>query len=662
LIISYILNIIDKAAEFQINYLDFISTHEVKFENKMSFSNSITAIFRIRFFKNKSVLYLILLFAMYVSSLSAAEYPALPQVFINTEFILPIGGQLFKVNSSASFQSALNNANLGDIIELKSDVTFTGPFTLPEKTSGSGWIYIMSSAYASLPTPCTRVTPAHAQYMPKIVNIANNGGVVNTVPNAHHYRFVGIEFKPVTGNFMYNVIVIGSNETAADRLPNNLIFDRCYIHGDPVAGSRRGVLMNGAFISVIDSYVSDCKEDGADSQALAAYSTTGPIKIVNNYLEGAGENVIFGGADPTIQDAVPSDIEIRSNHFFKPLSWMDEEWDIKNLLEFKNAQRVLVEGNHFENCWPNAQSGFALLLTPRNQNNTAPWSAVRDIWIRFNTFDNIAQGVNISGYDAPNTSQRTSRILIQNNVWNVTNLGTGGDGRMFQVLNGPTDVIFDHNTGFCTNAYMVSDGSPKTDSFVFQNNLVTYATYGFIGSGTGNANTTLAMYFNPNWVVTHNAIIGGSSTNYPGGNYFPANIAAVKFVDYAAGDYRLTDLSPYKNLGTDGKDLGADIDSIAIVSIYNCNVQTGSENLHPYQNDCIVFPNPVDRYLECCVDSWKNTDWHVNIFDYVGHKILYGKLYPDSKIIDVSSLPNGIYILQLQEGGNKCVQKFLVQH
>jgi hypothetical protein len=30
---------------------------------------------------------------------------------------------------------------------------------------------------------------------------------------------------------------------------------------------------------------------------------------------------MFGGADPSIPDLVPSDIEIRRNHLFKPLSW-----------------------------------------------------------------------------------------------------------------------------------------------------------------------------------------------------------------------------------------------------------------------------------------------------------------------------------------------------
>lgn len=615
-----------------------------------------SALFRIKILSSIGI------YIMCFTLIRAAETPSLPQVFINTAFNLPVGGQLIKVNSSATFQSALNNANLGDVIEMKAGNTFTGPFTLPAKSSGNGWIYIISSEYTSLPDPCTRVSPADAIHMPKIVNIANNGGTINTASNAHHYRFVGVEFTPVTGNFMYNIIYIGNGETSAERQPNHLIFDRCYIHGDPIAGSRRGVLMNGAFISVVDSYISDCKEDGADSQALAAYSTTGPIKIVNNFLEGAGENVIFGGADPSIPNAVPSDIEIRYNHFFKPLSWMDEEWDIKNLLEFKNAQRVLVEGNHLENCWPNAQSGFAVLLSPRNQNNTAPWSVVQDICMRFNIFDNIAQGINISGYDSPNISQRTSRVLIQNNIWNVTNLGFGGDGRMFQVLNGPTDVIFDHNTGFCTNAYMVSDGSPKTDSFVFKNNLVSHATYGFIGSGTGNANTTLAMYFNPNWEVTRNAIIGGTSNGYPSGNYFPATIAAVKFMNYAEGDYRLTSTSPYKNLGTDGKDLGADIDSITIMSTYYCDVQTGSEDLIPKSIYAIVFPVPADTYLHVDPELLQSSQSQISIYDMAGRKVFSKKLNLPESVINISTLMNGIYILEMQSGIKRFTQKIIVQH
>ncbi len=596
------------------------------------------------------------------TSSSGAAYPQLPQILINTHYDPPNDGELIKVNTSNAFQSALNTAELGDIIELQAGTTYIGPFTLPNKTAGTGWIYIISSAYANLPPPCSRVSPSDVIHMPTLVIGANNGGTINTASNAHHYRFVGIEFKPVAGNFIYNIINIGNGETTASSQPDHLVFDRCYIHGDPAAGSRRGILLNGAYLSVIDSHISDCKEDGADSQALASYNSTGPIKIVNNYLEGAGENVIFGGSDPSIPDAVPSDIEIRCNHFFKPLTWMDELWDIKNLLEFKNAQRVLVEGNHFENCWPNAQSGFALLLTPRNQNNTAPWSVVQDITIRFNTFDNVAQGLNMSGYDAPNISQRTSRILVQNNVWNVTNLGSGGDGRMFQVLNGPTDVIFDHNTGFCTNAYMVSDGSPKTDNFVFSNNLVSYATYGFIGSGTGTANTTLAMYFNPNWIVTTNAIIGGSASGYPSGNYFPPNNTAVIFEDFNSGNYRLKKSSPYNNLGTDGKDLGADIDSIAIASAYECELPTVLDGPPVDEFIMKLYPVPADNALWIQQKYLLPGFIQLEIFNPSGQLMYSAKEKENNHFVDTSAFPDGFYVIQIQSMKNRVCRKFVVSH
>lgn len=604
-----------------------------------------------------STAFFILLAIQYTS---AAVSPTLPLIYIQTKYNPPTGGQLISVSTSSSFQTALNTAVPGDIIELQAGTTFTGPFTLPYKTSGTGWIYIRSSAYSALPAPCQRISMADSVNMPKIVARAGNS-VITTASKAHHYRFVGIELRPVANNYLYNVVLIGNGETLETNLPNNIIFDRCYIHGDPNVGSRRGILMNGSYISVIDSYISDCKEDGADSQALAAYSTTGPLKIVNNYLEGAGENVIFGGSDPTIPNAIASDIEIRCNLFFKPLSWMTQLWDIKNLLEFKNAQRVLVEGNRFENCWPNAQSGFALVLTPRNQNNTAPWSVVQDINIRFNKFVNVAQGIVMSGFDAPNISQRTSRILIQNNVLEVTNLGTGGDGRMFMVLNGPTDVSIDHNTGFTTNAFMVSDGSPKTDYFVFQNNLVSHALYGFIGSGTGTANTTLATYFNPNWTVTNNAIISGSATGYPTGNYFPASTAAVGFANYSSGDYHLVSTSQYINLGTDGKDLGADIDSITLISTYNCNEATGIRNYN-VNITFVLSPVPCSNYLHLHLPSFAGVTSQICIYDLLGKQV-YSKISCSAdEDIDVSMFPNGVYLLKIHEKNNITTRKFIVQH
>jgi len=118
---------------------------------------------------------------------------------------------------------------------------------------------------------------------------------IQTNAQAHHYRFVGIEIRPAAGQFVFNLVNIGNGETSLANLPHDISFDRCYVHGDPIVGGRRGIAMNGASVAVVDSYVSDFKEVSADTQALASWNGAGPFKIVNNYLEAAGENVIFGG-------------------------------------------------------------------------------------------------------------------------------------------------------------------------------------------------------------------------------------------------------------------------------------------------------------------------------------------------------------------------------
>ena len=98
----------------------------------------------------------------------AATYPALPQVYIDTTYSPPTGNTI-TVNAGDDLQVALNSAQLGDTIVLQAGATWTGHYTLPNKTSGSGWIYIQSSAYSSLPAPDHRVFPSDAGNMPKIV-------------------------------------------------------------------------------------------------------------------------------------------------------------------------------------------------------------------------------------------------------------------------------------------------------------------------------------------------------------------------------------------------------------------------------------------------------------------------------------------------------------
>ena len=499
-------------------------------------------------------------------SSAIANLPTAPQTF-NTTYAPPTG-KFINVPAGGNFQAALNNAQLGDTIVLQAGATYIGPFTLPDKTNGSGWIYVVPSNYNSLPPPGTRVSPSDFLNMPKIVAPADSSAIV-TVDDSNYFRFVGIEFAPEPDVFDYEVIAIGNQDTSTATLANNIVFDRCYIHGDPTTGGRRGVEMDGAYIAVIDSYISDFQESETDNQGLWAYNTTGPLKIVDDYIEAASENVLFGGADSKAPSLVPSDIDIENNYFYKPLSLIGTDYNVKNLLEFKAAKRVLVSGNIFENNPNAAQDGFALLITPRNQGGTAPWSTTTDIAIVDNTFINVGQGLNIAGFDSryissyitTNPGVMSQRVLVRDNLIEVTGLNHA-DGRAFQFTDGGSDYTVDHNTiintansGISDIAMSESPLSPITN-FVFTNNLASPTNYGFNGSGVGSGTAALNAYFS-NWVFVNNALTVGVPANYPTGNFFPATVSDISFTDYAGGNFSLATTSTYNNAGTDGKDIGA---------------------------------------------------------------------------------------------------------
>ena len=508
--------------------------------------------------------------ALLVAARAAAQsLPALPEVYLDTTYAPPTGGNLIVVGANGNLQLALDQALPGDILQLQAGASFTGNFTLPNKP-GAGWIYIQSSAYSSLPAPGTRVNPTHAGLMPRIVS-PNTAPAITSELGAHHYRFVGIEITTAwasTSLTHTNVIklgydLFGNATTSVAQLPTDIIFDRCYIHGTPTGNVRRGIFMNGIRTAVIDSYLADFHEVGADSQAVLVTNSPGPFKIVNNHLEGAGENVMFGGADPSIIDLVPSDAEIVGNHVTKPLAWRGSAWTIKNLLELKNARRLLIQGNVFENNWAAAQDGAAIVLKSVNQDGGAPWSVTEDVTFVRNIVRHSASGIRISGRGDGFSAGQTARILIRDNLLqDIDGSRWGGYGCPFSLYNDIFALIVDHNTADGAGIFLIiADGLPPEVGFVFRNNIGPRNDYGIKGGGTGEGLPTLQAYF-PLYVVEGNAIVGGSASYYPPGNFFPSTMDAVGFVDLAAGDYRLAPSSPYKNSASDGTDIGADIDAV----------------------------------------------------------------------------------------------------
>jgi hypothetical protein len=245
---------------------------------------------------------------------------------------------------------------MGDTIRLAAGATFTGNYVLPNKT-GSGVITIRSAASdTALPAAGIRIDPSNVALLPKLQS-PNSMPALSTAPGAHGYTVRFVEFLANWQGY-YDVITLGDGSSAQNTLavvPHDLIIDACYIHGDPTYGQKRGIALNSASTSIINSYIAEIKAVGQDSQAIGGWNGPGPFTITNNYLEAAGENILFGGADPRIPSLIPSDITIRRNHFTKQVIWQTQgNWSVKNLLELKNAQRVVIDGNLMEYEWPSA--------------------------------------------------------------------------------------------------------------------------------------------------------------------------------------------------------------------------------------------------------------------------------------------------------------------
>jgi len=465
------------------------------------------------------------------------------------------GGGTVTVPQGANLQAYIDAAQPGDTILLLPGVTYSGSFILPAK-SGSSFITIKSAASASgLPGDGVRVGPQDASQLPKVQGGFAGGPAFVTAPGAHHWRLQWLEI--VSTYAENNLIELGdwsSGQSSLSQVPHDIVIDRCYIHGDATNGQKRGIALNSAATWIVNSYIADIKSPEEDTQAIAGWNGPGPYTIENNYLQGAGEVVLFGGGDPYIENLVPSDISIRFNRITKSTSWRGQNWVVKNLIELKNAQRVVIDSNVIENNWAAAQDGFAIVFTPRNQDGRAPWSVVQHVQVTNNVIQHVAAGFNILALDA-STYQVTNDIAIRNNlILDVSRANWGGSGWMM-VTQGGDNVVFDHNTVFSDGTSVVwADVRPVT-GFVFTNNIIPDNAWAIMGTNATEGSNTLSAYY-PGAVFQKNVIIAGNSGLYPSGNYFPSSLSAVGFSDIGSSNYGLSSSSPYRNLATDGTDIG----------------------------------------------------------------------------------------------------------
>ena len=484
-----------------------------------------------------------------------------PRVLLDTRFVEPTG-RTIQVPAGGDLQAAINGAARGDVIELAAGASYVGNFYLTPK-SGTGWVTIRTAT--TLPPEGTRVTPSSAASFAKLVTPNSMPALVtSSSAQASGYRVMGVELKS-SASMTFAIAFLGDEKAltrnAAD-LPGNIILDRVWIHGGDNQVIQRCLVLNDRSSAIIDSRLSGCHLKGGDSQAIIGWSGPGPFKIVNNYVEGAGENIMFGGGDPYIQGLIPSDIEIRGNHIMKPLAWQSSgAWSVKNSLELKNAQRVLVQGNVIENNWFDAQTGFMIVLASVNQSGSCTWCVVRDVTIESNRLINSPGGINMA--KGNQGSQPTTNLTIRNNIFErIAQDDQPGARRALQYLNAVANVTIAHNTITGEGMALLFDGERLPGrGFVFRDNLVNRGQYGIIGSSVGEGTTALNAYVD-GWVFTRNVIVGGNQGIYPEGNYFPGSYLTAGLSNVLGGVFELLTGSPYVTAATDGTAIGADVDEV----------------------------------------------------------------------------------------------------
>jgi hypothetical protein len=480
-----------------------------------------------------------------------------------------------------------------------------------------------SSPDSALPPEGKRLTPCYAgvaslpgrpQYFcnnPQNVLAKLVAGKVGSVvfqTGANHYRLIGLEITRPTGTKGAPVLIsVGHGGTA-----NHIVLDRSWLHGTAQDETKVGFKLSGtSYVAVVDSYFSDfhctaitgsCSEAHAVSGGNGNYQD-GLYKIEDNFLESSGQAILFGGGAAT---TTPTDIEIRFNHFFKPWTWMKgnvpfqggdsgNPFIVRHHLELKNAVRVLAENNLMEHVWGGFnESGYAILLTPKNQHsksgdNVCPICQVTDVTIRYTHIFHAGGGIviatDLSGHGRRDGAPAAAgtRFSIHDVVMDDISRKYVGSGRLFFVHNSwPNDpvntITIDHITGFPdSNGGILTLGNqlsnPAMYGLVFTNSIVTTGRGPVWNSGGGKtscayARTPLQKIANcfTTSTFTDNALIAAPSrfppSSWPTGNLFVSDMNDVGFIRCDGGnggDYELQSSSPYRNKGTDGTDLGADI-------------------------------------------------------------------------------------------------------
>lgn len=399
----------------------------------------------------------------------------------------PTGGSgaVVFVPAGGNLQAALDNAGPRSVVEIEAGAKYPGPYT---------WRNNASSEYVTLRTRgvqrAGRTKRSDAAGLGQIMSTALGNAPLKALPGAHHLIMEDVTFTQDVGQ-TWSLVELGrGEETNYDQVPHHFIFNRCAMTVPDHIQVRRGIALNAFDVDVIDTAIWNIKEIGNDSQAISG-RLGGRHRFINSELEGAGENVIFGGSPASIANAMVRDVLIENCSLPKNPKWRKDspEWDgsnwqIKNNFEVKAGERIKLLNVTMDGCWQQAQDGCAVLLTVRCESGVNPWATIQDVHFENITIKNVGAGFQFLYADDSGHPSVPAKNWTFRNIYVEATIKRGGSGRIME--GSPIEnLIVDNVTAITdgTSAYYFRSDHPAAKGFQFRNIAYLQNLYGFWTEG-----------------------------------------------------------------------------------------------------------------------------------------------------------------------------------
>lgn len=520
----------------------------------------------------------------------------------------------------------------GHVIELARGTVYNSPaipvHVFPDiPGAATNPITVVTSDLAAIPLPGVRITPANRAIAPHFRCQQNNTPALRVLGSGWH--FVGIEADAGSTTSQFGIVNLGFvwessydpgtpytkdqyinhwrslqngnlgnpqvegpwwTRLSPSTVPTNIVLDRCDIAARTYANQCAVVLWcHTASVVIRDSWLWGEGRVASEDKSFATTEMVGPMLFENNTCCSSSIPFLTGGGTRPGWDAIPQDLTIRRNHFFKPTRFIPRsvDWDgnnrqHKNSFELKQGVRVLIENNVFENHYDGFQSQFfAIVFKVANQDGSFNTVQTTDVTFRHNRLVNIGGGFAIGAADriSGGTVGGIGRFSIYENYTQAP-LGfwaTTPDAFertwAFQVSQNEfiqaihierNTMVSRHPTSAASNTALVVTTETLVPGLVLRSNLLDYGFFGI--QGNNSSNRGIATFSGAgssaggNFLYVESPGTAPTAGAFPTGQLTTITDAAAMFVNRAAGDYRRA--AALAGQGYDGADPGADIDAI----------------------------------------------------------------------------------------------------